>query len=140
MKREMVLSLKAIQSYMGQDPDVVELVTDGILETTENGFAISYDESALTGLEGVRTSFLLENDSVTLKRTGKLNSQMYFCQGVNHDSLYETEFGALLLTVCATRIHWDLSAEGGTVELAYRIEIEHDASGTVDYHLELKAK
>lgn len=140
MKREMVLSLKAIQSYMGQDPDVVELVTDGTLETTEKGLAISYEESALTGLEGVRTSFLLEDNSVTLKRTGKLNSQMYFCQGVSHDSLYETEFGALLLTVCATRIHWDLSSEGGTVELAYRIEIEHDASGTVDYHLELKPK
>lgn len=140
MKKEMVLSLIAKQSYMGQDPDVIELVTDGQLEKTEKGWTITYEESALTGLEGVTTSFVFEDNSVTLKRTGKLNSQMYFCEGVSHESLYEMEFGALLLTVCATRISWDLSFEGGTVELGYRIEIEHDASGTVDYHLELKPK
>lgn len=140
MKREMVLSLKATQSYMGQDPDVIELVTDGVLESTEKGWSICYEESALTGLEGVSTSFLLEDGCVTLTRTGKLNSQMFFQEGISHDSLYEMEFGALLLTVCATRIRWDLSMQGGTVDLRYRIEIEQSASGTVDYHLEIKPK
>ena len=52
MKKEMVLSLTAKQSYMDQEPDVIELVTDGILENTANGWAITYEESALTGLEG----------------------------------------------------------------------------------------
>lgn len=140
MKKEMVLSLTAKQSYMGQEPDVIELVTDGVLENTPNGWQITYEESALTGLEGVCTSFLLEDDSVTLTRTGKLNSRMYFREGVSHDSLYEMEFGALMLTVCATKIHWDLSFQGGSVDLQYRIEIEQSASGTVDYHLEMKTK
>lgn len=140
MKKEMVLSLTAKQSYMGQEPDVIELVTDGVLENTPNGWQITYEESALTGLEGVFTSFLLEDDSVTLTRTGKLNSQMFFREGVSHDSLYEMEFGALMLTVCATKIHWDLSFQGGTVDLRYTIEIEQSASGTVDYHLQINTK
>lgn len=140
MKKEMVLSLKSKQCYMGQDPDVIELVTDGTLEKTENGWLISYDESALTGLEGVTTSFLLENDGITLKRTGKLNSQMVFRVGESHESLYEMEFGALLLSVSATAICWDISFDGGTVDMGYEIRIENDASGTVDYHLELKTK
>ena len=140
MKKEMVLSLKAVQSYGDQEPDVIELVTDGTLENTPDGWSISYEESALTGLEGVCTSFLLENDSVTLTRTGKLNSQMFFREGVRHDSLYETEFGALMLTVCATLIQWDLSFQGGTVDLQYQIEIEQGAAGTVNYHLEINPK
>lgn len=140
MKKEMVLSLKAVQSYGDQEPDVIELVTDGTLESTPDGWSISYEESALTGLEGVCTSFLLENDSVTLTRTGKLNSQMFFREGVRHDSLYEMEFGALMLTVCATLIQWDLSFQGGTVDLQYQIEIEQSAAGTVNYHLEIKPK
>ena len=140
MKKEMVLSLKAVQSYGDQEPDVIELVTDGTLENTPDGWSISYEESTLTGLEGVCTSFLLENDSVTLTRTGKLNSQMFFREGVRHDSLYEMEFGALMLTVCATLIQWDLSFQGGTVDLQYQIEIEQSAAGTVNYHLEINPK
>ena len=140
MKKEMVLSLTAKQTYMDQEPDVIELVTDGILENTPNGWVITYEESALTGLEGVSTSFLLEGDSVTLTRTGKLNSQMFFQEGVSHESLYEMEFGALMLTVCAALIRWDISFQGGNVDLQYKIEIEQSAAGTVDYHLEIKPK
>lgn len=140
MKKEMVLSLKSTQRYMEQEPDVIELVTDGILENRDGGWALSYEESALTGLEGVNTTFLLEKGCVTLTRTGRLNSQMIFQEGVSHDSLYEMEFGALLMTVCATQISWDLSFQGGTVDLQYQIDIEHNTAGTVDYHLEIKPK
>ncbi len=140
MKKEMVLSLKSSQSYMGQEPDVIELVTEGVLENRDGGWALSYEESALTGLEGVCTTFLLEEGCVTLTRTGKLNSQMIFEEGISHDSLYEMEFGAMLMTVCATKIAWDLSFQGGTVDLRYQIEIEHSSAGTVDYHLEIKPK
>ena len=140
MRKEMVLSLKSSQSYMGQEPDVIELVTEGVLENRDGGWALSYEESALTGLEGVCTTFLLEDGCVTLTRTGKLNSQMIFEEGISHDSLYEMEFGAMLMTVCATKIAWELSFLGGTVDLRYLIEIEHSSAGTVDYHLEVKPK
>ena len=140
MKKEMVLSLKSIQRYMEQEPDVIELVTDGVLENRDGGWALSYEETALTGLEGVKTTFLLEKGCVTLTRTGRLNSQMIFQEGVSHDSLYEMEFGALLMTVCATKITWDLSFQGGTVDLQYQIDIEHNTAGTVDYHLKIKPK
>ena len=140
MKKEMVLSLKSAQSYMGQEPDVIELVTDGVLENRDGGWALSYEESSLTGLEGVSTTFLLEEGCVTLTRSGRLNSQMIFQEGIPHDSLYEMEYGALLMTVCATKISWDLSFKGGTVDLQYQIDIEHNSAGTVDYHLEIKPK
>ena len=140
MKIPVVLSLRGEQTYPGQEPDAIELVTDGTLEQTHNGWEISYEESALTGLEGVRTTFLVEPERVTLTRTGKLQSQMVFQQGVPHDSLYQMEFGALMMTVCATDIGWELSSQGGTVDLKYAIAIEHSTAGTVDYHLTLTPK
>ena len=140
MKWDVVLSLTGRQSYMGQEPDVIELTTDGTLEKKESGWEVCYEESALTGMEGVHTSFLLEDSRVTLTRTGKLCSQMVFQEGVSHDSLYQMEFGALMITVCATSISWDLSEQGGTVDLKYRIEIEQSSAGTVDYHLTVKPK
>lgn len=140
MIQDVVLSLKGQQTYMGQEPDVIELVTDGTLEKMSNGWKLSYEESALTGLEGVQTTFMLEEGCVTLTRTGKLNSQMIFREGVSHESLYQMEFGALMISVCATAISWELSQDGGTVDLKYKIEIEQSAAGYVDYHLEIRSK
>ena len=116
---------------------MIELVTAGTMEKTANGWELCYEESDLTGLEGVTTRFSLEGDGVTLTRTGKLNSQMVFREGISHDSLYQAEFGALLITVCASRIKADVTENGGVVDLSYHIEIEHNAAGTIDYHLEI---
>ena len=77
---------------------------------------------------------------VVLDRTGKLTSQMVFVEGKKHDSLYQMEFGALMLTVCATRVSYDLTEAGGTVDLSYQIEIEQTSAGVIDYHLEIRKK
>ena len=138
MEKKMILSLQGQQAYKGQEPDTIELVTEGLLKKLPNGWELTYEESALTGLEGVHTSFMLEQDCVTLTRTGQLNSQMVFKKGVTHDSLYQMDFGALLIRVCANKIQWSLSFEGGSVDLNYSIQIENDAAGTVDYHLEVR--
>ena len=140
MKKTVTLSIRGQQSYAGQDPDVIELVTEGTLEKLEAGWRLSYEESDLTGLDGVCTTFQVEGKTVTLIRAGKLNSQMVFQEGIPHDSLYQMEFGALMLTVCATKVKTDLTEEGGTIDLKYRIEVEQNEAGMIDYHLDIKSK
>ena len=44
----------------------------------------------------------------------------------------------MMITVCATKVSYDLSEDGGTVDLTYRIEIEQTAAGVIDYHLEVR--
>ena len=138
--QDVVLTIRGRQLYEDQEPEVVELVTEGTLEMVEDGWNISYEESALTGLEGVRTSFMLQPGKITLSRTGRLQSQMVFQVGVLHESLYRMEFGAMLIGVCAVDLDYHMTEAGGTVELAYRIDIEHSAGGIVEYFLEVKKK
>ena len=140
MKQEVVLSLVGKQSYEGQEPDVIELVTGGTMEFRDGGWDISYEESDLTGLAGVTTTFRVEPGKVTLTRTGALKSQMVFQQGVPHDSLYQMPFGAMMITVCAKFLYFDIVPDGGVIDLQYAIEIENTASGMVDYHLDIRAK
>ena len=140
MKQGVILSICGKQFYEGQDPEVIELVTEGTLEQIPEGWRLCYQESDLTGLEGVTTCFRLEGDKVTLTRSGKLQSEMVFQVGVMHESLYRMEFGALLITVCATRLEYQLTEQGGTVDLTYGIDIEQSAGGVVEYHLDVKAK
>lgn len=138
MKKSVMLSIEGRQSYAGQEPDVIELVTEGTLEQTASGWIISYEESDLTGMQGVTTTFSVEGKKLILTRTGKLNSQMIFQEGIRHESLYQMEFGALMLSVCARKIKTDLSADGGIIDLSYGIEIEQSEAGVIDYHLDIK--
>ena len=140
MIQTVTLSLRGEQSYPGQDPDIIELVTEGTLENLDDGWKLCYEESELTGLAGVCTTFQIQDKTVTLIRTGKLNSQMVFEEGVPHDTLYEMEFGALMLTVCAIRVETNLTQAGGTIDLKYSIEVEHNAAGMINYHLDIKTK
>ncbi len=140
MKQEVVLRIRGRQTYEGQEPDVIELVTEGTMEFRNGGWDISYEESELTGMAGVTTTFRVEPGTVRLLRTGKLRSEMVFQEGVRHESLYQLEFGALLLTVCARQVFFDIVPDGGTIDLVYAIEIENNAAGLVDYHLDIRAK
>ena len=140
MKRPVVLSIRGRQTYEGQEPDVIELVTEGTMEFRDGGWNITYEESELTGLAGVMTTFRVEPDKVSLVRSGRLQSLMVFQQGKVHESLYQMEFGALMLSVCAQRVYFDIVEDGGVIDLVYSIEIENSAAGVIDYHLDIRAK
>ena len=140
MKQPVVLSIRGTQTYEGQEPEVVELMTEGTMEFNDGGWDISYEETELTGLAGVTTTFRVEAGRVILERTGNLRSRMVFEKNVPHDSLYQMPFGAMMLTVCAKYLFFDIVPDGGVIDLLYSIDIEHAQAGTVDYHLDIRAK
>lgn len=138
MEQKVLLTVTGRQTYADQEPETIELVTQGTMAFRDGGWDISYEETALTGMEGVTTTFRVEPGKVTLLRTGKLSSTMVFQENVPHDSLYQLEFGALLMTVKATRVFYDLVPDGGMVDLVYEICIENTEAGVIDYHLDIR--
>jgi len=140
MKQDVVLKIRGSQSYEDQEPDVIELTTEGTMEFRDGGWDISYEETELTGMAGVTTVFRVEPDKVELTRSGKLHSQMVFQKDVPHQSLYQMDFGALLITVCAKYLFFDIVPDGGMIDLVYSIDIENTAMGLVEYHLDIRAK
>ena len=140
MKKSVMLSVRGMQRYPEQDPEVIELVTEGTMEPYKDGWKLVYEESDLTGLAGVTTTFFIEPNVVTLQRTGPLTSRMEFRECIPHESLYQMEFGALMLTVCAKKVSYDITENGGAIDLLYSIEIENTAAGHIEYHLDIKTK
>lgn len=139
MKKNVMLSIRGRQFYEEQEPEVIELVTEGVMERRGEEWLLTYEESELTGLKGVTTTFSILPGRVVLTRTGALASQMVFQEGVFHDSLYETEFGlSMQITVCAQKVACRLTENGGTVDLNYAIEIEQTAAGFIEYHLDIQ--
>ena len=140
MKKEVTLFIQGRQTYQDQEPEIIELVTDGTMEFCKGGWDISYEESELTGLAGVITTFRVEPGKVTLMREGSLNSTMVFQENVVHESLYQMPFGALMLSVKASSVFFDIVPDGGVIDLSYHISIENTEAGVIDYHLDIRAK
>ena len=139
MKHKVLLSVAGKQIYADQEPEVIELVTEGTMEFTNGCWDITYQESELTGLSGVTTTFRVEPEKVTLMRTGALRSVMEFRVGESHESLYQLDFGALMITVTTRHMFFDILPEGGCIDLLYDIEIENTEAGQVEYHLDIRS-
>ena len=136
-KIPVMLHIRGTQLYQDADPEVIELTTEGTMEKQKEVWELSYEESDLTGLAGVTTAFRVGPRGVVLKRTGAIENQMIFMEGRKHESLYRLDFGALMLTVKATKVSSAITETGGTLDIHYNIEIEDTSAGTVEYHIEV---
>ncbi len=141
MEIPVMLTIRSEQRYGGQEPEVIELTTEGFLRSMGcDVWEIFYEESALTGLEGVCTTFHIQPGKVVLDRTGTLQSQMIFEENTRYDSLYQMDFGALMIGICARKIQVRIDEKGGFLDVNYDIQIEQNQAGTVLYHVDIKAK
>ena len=121
------------------ESETIELVTNGTYRYEPGLATISYVETEMTGLEGVVTTFTVEDGKkVTLRRTGKVNSTMVFVLGQKDESLYDCGAGALMIGVCATQMTVLLNEHGGVLDLEYRVEVEHALCSRNHYHIEIQ--
>ena len=136
MTRPVLISLRGTQAYGREAPETIELLTRGTLTGRNGKFAISYEETELTGNQGVTTTFLILNPGrVVLNRTGALQSKMVFVEGVKDESFYDLGFGSLLIGVYAHQIQVDLTENGGRLFIDYSVEIEQSVSSRNSYEI-----
>lgn len=135
-----VLDIRGEQYFDQVEPDATELMTEGIMEVTENGLLLTYQESELTGMEGTTTTFELDGSRVILTRMGSFNSQMIFEEGMPHTSLYETPFGELAMDIQTSRLRHNLTERGGILEIQYTISVDHTVTGRNSFKLRVIRK
>lgn len=141
MENNVIISIQGRQSFEDQEPEVIELVTEGQLaQDGEDGYTLSYQESELTGLEGTLTTFQVEPNRVTLMRVGEVNSQMVFEEGRRHLSMYNTPYGALAVGISTRKMKAQLSEAGGSIEIDYALEIDHAVAGENLFKIDIRKK
>ena len=139
MKQDVLITLRGTQTMTGEAPQTVELVTRGTMTGRNGKFAISYEETELTGNKGVISTFLILNPRrVVLTREGPIKSRMVFMEGTKDESLYDLGFGALLLGVSTRKVEVDLNENGGRLFIDYTVEIEQSQTTTNSYELLIK--
>ena len=139
MVRPALISITGTQQPEGEAPESIQLVTEGSYCYEPGFIRFSYVETQMTGLEGVVTTFTIEEEStVTLTRSGKVNSKMVFSPGKIDDSLYQAGPGALLLRVETKSICVLMNENGGIFDLTYGVEVERTVYDTNTYHIEVR--
>ena len=104
------ISICGTQDISSGEPHQLELVTEGSY-CYEPGYAkITYEETEVTGLEGVITSF----------------------------AVYDAGFAVLMVSVKTRSMTVLLNENGGVLDLEYEVEIEHEYCGTNSYHIQIR--
>ncbi len=139
MKQDVLITLRGTQTYAQEKPESVELMTRGTMTGRNGKFAISYEETELTGVAGTTTTFLVFNPRrVVLSREGTIRSRMVFEEDVKNEALYDLGFGSLLISICARKIEVELSEEGGSLFIDYTVEIENAMSSRNTYEIRVE--
>lgn len=103
------------------------LVSEGDLFIEGTRLNLSYEESAVEGVEGCSTviSFdLSDPECVTIERRGPLSSVFVISKGERLFSTYSTPFGMLDMCVFGKKVENFLTEDGGSLVMDYGVELK----------------
>ncbi len=139
METAVIIAIKGTQTDPDGMEDVLDLLTQGTLKgDADTGLHLCYQESALTGLEGTYTTFIIQGERIEMRRSGGLQSEMIFQEGERHLSLYETPYGGFMMGVHTQTAKAKLDHTGGTLDLCYVVDLENEVVGENTLHIEVK--
>lgn len=119
----MMISIKS-HTYRDDDTDEpINLITFGHLSLEEGRTVLEYDETLDEESSTQHIVLVMENDSLTMIRKGLYSTQMIFGQGRRYEGLYHTPFGDMDLALFCNRLKYDLTEEGGTIDIRYQMDI-----------------
>jgi uncharacterized beta-barrel protein YwiB (DUF1934 family) len=141
MKKPVIISIKGIQNSDDNfsDSDPIELITNGHYFSKGNNHYISYEETEMTGLEGVQTTVKVEgSDRVIITRGGRYKTQLILEKGKRHLCHYGTDYGSMMMGVNTAKIDSTLNETGGDIKVDYSLEINHSLASENRFEISVR--
>ena len=136
--KDVIISIKGMQSCGEDGDDAAEFVTDGQYSYADGCGTLSYMESELTGLEGTRTSLTFDPRRMIIEREGTVNMRMIFEPGQRHTFLYETPYGTATMAVDTRCVRAELNEHGGELEIDYVVNFDNAAVGRNSFSISVR--
>lgn len=122
--KPVMVGVKSIQRDADGEDTVIELISPGRYYEKNGVKYIMYNESEVTGMEGVKTTIKLYPQSVVLLRSGGVTMRHQYVLGHTHEALYEMPVGSLHMAVKTHELEIDVLDGTGQVHLGYDISVE----------------
>ncbi len=140
MKKKVWLSIKGQQSTQSEEPEIVELITEGELYYKDRSNYLLYKESEVSGMEGTTTTVKVEEDQVSIIRLGTTNTHLVFKKGQRKYNRYETPYGELLLSIFTNDLSIQYNEEKEPVSIYLDYDLGIEGGHQTQNSLEIKVK
>ena len=103
------------------EPEKTDVSADGFLKISDGEYVISYVEKTDSGR--VSSDIFITDGSVRVKRSGDIESDMLFSEGLSHKSVYTVPPYSFDAEVFTKRIRNSMTRDGGRVDIFYTMKI-----------------
>ena len=138
MMKDVIININSLQNYGFDDEDGIEFTTDGYYFMDGDTACISYAESAVTGMEGTKTSLMVKDGQVVIDRDGLIQSRMVFKPGEKSAFQYSTPYGTANLGIDTREVTQSFDENGGEMELIYVVNMEHAVVTRNKFHITVR--
>lgn len=135
--------LVSLQSCARRDDgseEPISLLTAGTLSLDDDAAVLTYQENLDENIPPQTVVITAKDDMITMHREGDYNTQMVFHQGQRYEGEYHTPYGTMDMAIFCTRLHYDLSENGGTLSLMYQLDLNGQFAGMHQMHMQLMVK
>lgn len=137
MEKDIIISLKGIQTNVDNKIDTIELMSEGKFYIKEGSCYIVYKESEITGMEGTTTTIKITNNVISIIRFGNVCSNLTFEKDKKNVSNYQTQFGIFETSVMATEIRNTITENGGELYIEYEVEVDGQQLGYNNFYIKI---
>lgn len=127
MKKSIKLKIKSTITYVDQENENIEIITEGELYTKRDKIYITYEESEISGMENSKTVLVINsNQYIEMIRFGSTNSKMHFKLDQETNTVYKTQYGNFQMVINTKKINntVDFEAEEGSITLDYKLHVK----------------
>ena len=124
--KEVTIKIVGKQVHDNIDEEEMELITEAQMFERNGVLYLIYDESEISGLEGMKTRLRLEGDTLKMSRTGTGDgaSEMKFEKGKRFTNKYMTPMGPVEVEILTNDLENTMTYEGqGRVYVDYSISL-----------------
>ena len=136
MKKNAMLNVKGLRRSEDDD-ESVDFTTEAVFYKNDDFYAVEYEESELTGMEGTHTKIEFRPGGVSIIRTGTNAAHLIFEAGKRHITMYETEVGMLEVAVYSDSVSSDFTDSGGEAAFDYSLEVNGQETSYNEFEMKV---
>ncbi len=122
--KNIMLKIHTVQDFKDQEPDVIDLMTEGFLYKKAGAIYLTYDESEISEIAGNRVILKIkDNDYVQMNRFGEFETEMVFKEKRRDVSIYATPYGEFKVETLTDRLTVNLDETKGDICIEYTVSI-----------------
>lgn len=123
----------------GGEHTKMESVVDASFYVKNDKYYIFYDEPDITQMQDCKTRITTDLKTVSVKRSGSVETSLEFEKGVAKKCVYRFDFGTIIMETFSKVVDVNIDEGGGYIRLEYDLDTGGEKTfNTLKIELELK--